>query len=1108
MIAKSRKASKRIAALLAATLVVTASPVDASAAAKPAWKTKKTSMTVGQKYTFKVKNVPSKGTVTFSSSKKAIATVKKSGTAGAKVTAKKKGKTVIKAVVKNKNKKTVKTLKLTLNVKNKPTATPKVTVTPTATPKVAPTDVPAVTPAPQDGVIVSALAEYRNSTTVDVSFNVELDGATTSNFYLTQNGTKLPAADCVLSSDKKTVTLTFNTLDFDTTYALTYTGLKSAGIDLPANTSSFKTPKKVDGYKLDLVFSKTRLVATGEYNTEITVNVIDGNTGAIATDVTGVAVGLDTNYGTLSKESVTITNGVAKTVLYSEFLSASSNATINATVNLGSSPAEYKNAFAEAYVSEPYAFDSIEGNASGEPVVAEVESNEADRVTLIFDQKIDVGYFVEQYEDGTWATELTKDGVKKHILKNDTNVEFTVKQDIDGDGKYDSTVDGIPEKKSVLGFLDVKDNGKALELILDEKTPLYDNCAVEVVYQNASYGINEDNSFIFTDGRTPVISSVEPKSLKELTAVFSEPIPSSQSENFKFSIDTTQSYKTSELKLEHGFFDPENLKDTRNEIKITLLTEKDANSEFEIGEQIYFKPGSKHSVQATDLRDYAALSDSKTDCENIVSESTALNFTAPTIDTVPAVSKVDVESPEQIRVTFNCPIRFKSAADAAEFFTTAFCVNDIEKGYINVFEKEAGEIKKSNDNEIKFANGMGKENRIVPNIVDPGKTTEKTNDNGQTVYENKFFKVTDVTGENGNRESQFVVETVQDWSVVYGYNVGTPLGQYQYNTDKFEFLFGQGTYINDDNGMTNAKEEKNLSDNTPLSTLEYSTPEVKSVDKVNGNAEAFVASLNVPVQFNITEEDVNGTRNDYITHNTQNRDNGIITATIKGKNDRDVEETITNVTVEGFAIDDKKTDTKLLIKAMHTNTTDLKVTKEQTLQELVDDEGWSTDFTIEFSNIYDDSGLRSVKTEAFKFSLKKTAVPFEITQVTAATSQLVATDEKKYDVVYVTFTKGVNAEDDSVANAVNWILDGVKVPGSFSVRNDIEGPGNQKVGYRRIMLLFPEGTFRVNSKHALNVNQELKSKDSTTLTGANEWVFKVHADKATALADNRNAFGY
>ena len=115
---------------------------------------------------------------------------------------------------------------------------------------------------------------------------------------------------------------------------------------------------------------------------------------------------------------------------------------------------------------------------------------------------------------------------------------------------------------------------------------------------------------------------------------------------------------------------------------------------------------------------------------------------------------------------------------------------------------------------------------------------------------------------------------------------------------------------------------------------------------------------------------------------------------------------------------------------------------------------------------------------------------------------------EKYDVVYVTFTKGVNAEDTSVSNAVNWIVDGVKVPTGFLVENDTTGPGNASVGYRRIMLMFPVDTLKAGDKHVLNANQALVSKDGTTLTGENEWVYNVYESSEAALASNENHLGY
>ncbi len=156
---KQSKLSRTVAASLACVLALSSSPINASAAKAPSWGKTTSTMTVGTKYKFTVKNKPAGGKITFSSSKKTIATVNASGV----VTAKKAGKSVIKAVVKNKKKKTVKTLKKTVTVKAKrvvttptvkptntpagvPTNTPTVTAVSTVAPQVTPTTVPTATP--------------------------------------------------------------------------------------------------------------------------------------------------------------------------------------------------------------------------------------------------------------------------------------------------------------------------------------------------------------------------------------------------------------------------------------------------------------------------------------------------------------------------------------------------------------------------------------------------------------------------------------------------------------------------------------------------------------------------------------------------------------------------------------------------------------------------------------------------------------------------------------------------------------------------------------------------------------------------------------------------
>ena len=1202
---KQNKVTRVVAAGLACVLVMTSTPVEASAAAKPSWKSTKSTLTVGKSVKFKVKK-PAGSSVAFSSSKKAVATVgKKTGL----VKAKKAGKTVIKAVVKVKKKKY--TLSKKLTVKNAVTEVP-ATAAPvvptqapaggngqapagptqapagaTTAPSAAPTngmsaggsttapatntdapstttalvtntdapaeatkepttdatqtpaeetEAPVQTEAPtvsQDpgDVIVSNTVKYKNITTVQVDFTAEIDDASVDNFKLVKAGagqSGFAPASVKLSSDKKSVTLTFNEgdLEYATAYTVICDGLKANGKSVASSSVAFTSREKLadNSLMLELSFSKTELVANGKYNTECTIRVVNANTGALATDVNGISINISTSYGKFSNETVNISSGVAKTLLVSEFISATDASSITATVDKGSSYNDYASRFTNENVSTTvsYYFQNIVGDTLGEPILSKAESNVADRVTLIFDQPIDVSYFVRQYADGTYETEVVN-GVKQHILK-DPKVSFQVKQDINNDGQYSKDkVDGVPEMKKIVGFMPDKKNDCALQLILDESTPLHDNCAVEVSYVNGTYGINNEDCFVLTDARSPQLLDMEIPTLKKFTLTFSEAIPQKAYQaDARFSMNSATGITDNEMEdWSCGVFDPEYLTDERNIITVTLGKETDeTNSKFNLGDQIYFESEGQYSVQATKIRDYAGLTDKKANCENYVKDAQTQTKKAPKCDVTPEVSDVIVESPEQWRVKFNCPIRFKDATDnmaaAVDFFTLAFRYKDLTKGYLSLYEKQNGTIQKSDDHDIKFNQNNADGNK--GNLIDPvlvEKLSAATVSTSGISAENEFLRVTDVSGDY----TEFVVEMVQDWSVIYGYNVANSANKSnQHNTDTFEFEFSKGTFINDDNGYTNEAQEENLSKRndelTYLGTLEYPNPKVTSLTAIKGDGTLFRATYNVPVQFNLTDEEVAGADSANMTHNTEMVENGKISVTIRGTNSKGNEEIITNARVLGYDGNDaKKTDTMLCVEAYHENKNDLQIKKTQTLQQLVDEEGWDQNFKIMISNVYDDSGRHSAESTNFNFVIEPSELDFQITQVAAVEGEEIGTE--KYDCIYVTFTKGVEANDDSVSNVVNWILDGMKLSSDAKIENDVKGPGNAKVGYRRIRIRLAAGTLNgtsedasaVGKKHVLNANQALVSKDGTVLTGENEWVFMVYETFADAIASDLNAYG-
>lgn len=110
---------KRITSILVAlavvcTLIFNSVPKEVVASAKPVLNKKNVTMTVGTKYTLKVKNLPKKAKVTWTSLNKKRAVVSKKGV----VTAKKAGTVTIRSTIKKSGKKTRKlTCKIKINKK-------------------------------------------------------------------------------------------------------------------------------------------------------------------------------------------------------------------------------------------------------------------------------------------------------------------------------------------------------------------------------------------------------------------------------------------------------------------------------------------------------------------------------------------------------------------------------------------------------------------------------------------------------------------------------------------------------------------------------------------------------------------------------------------------------------------------------------------------------------------------------------------------------------------------------------------------------------------------------------------------------------------------------
>ncbi len=157
-----RKMKQMTAGLLAVALGVTLlAPVETEAAKKPALSKKKLTLTLksGKKTAKLQVKKATKAKITWKSSKKKVATVKKAGKYAAKVTAKKAGKTTITCTVKKNGKTTKLTCKVTVK---KAAANTEVSAAPSEVPSATPSATPVVVTPVSPAPTVAPTPEVRN----------------------------------------------------------------------------------------------------------------------------------------------------------------------------------------------------------------------------------------------------------------------------------------------------------------------------------------------------------------------------------------------------------------------------------------------------------------------------------------------------------------------------------------------------------------------------------------------------------------------------------------------------------------------------------------------------------------------------------------------------------------------------------------------------------------------------------------------------------------------------------------------------------------------------------------------------------------------------------
>lgn len=1110
-----KKTKKQLALAMAAAVTASLfSPAGAvEAATKPAWKSTKASLVKGKSANFTLKNISSGYKTTFTSSNKKIIKVKKVSNKKVKVTAVKAGKAKVKAVVKNKKGKKVKTLTKTVKVTNpttKPTATPKTTVAPAATTAAPSTAAPvATTAAPatltpststpgttsiapaatqtpgvvdptiepskapdttQDQIVDKVTITAVGRTWIEIAFPEAIDSsANAENFKVTTTESDIAATvtSAHWSTGYKTVKLNVTGLQFGLNYTVSFTGLKSAGVDYPVETLKFKSSTVAEAWTLVIEPERESITADGKDNMKVNFSLVDSATGIADANADEIVLELSTTYGNFQTTEVVMQDGKATAVLRSDAFPVTVNSKIH--VEIKGTSSEYTFLKGTVSADRVVTMEAPNYSASGQARLTKAESGQADRITLYFDKEVTVGSFVEYNKDKKeyktewvpaseigWNAKATdpnvvvKDKVigytrQKFINNKQSTVSFTVTQEVGG-----KTV-----TYPVVGLNTVKDNPKALELVLHESMPLNDNNKVYINYTNEKANIVNKDEFTLTDVQTPKFVSATSEGLKRVVLKFDEPIPALSNQDKKvndiFNVEGGAYYTFKQDETTWGTFNPATLEDTRNSVVLTLDKKDGKQQYFQERENIDNKDTYEYQIAITDVVDYAGTNSG--DKENVIDANADNKFKVTGDDRRP-IADITVESPEQYRVSFNCPVTFVYGEDESivNVFQKAFTVDNGSKtGYVSVFKNGKYAVDET-------AKIFG-DKEVVPTL---------------DTKQQAFFNITSVRDgkivANGQPADEFVVELTQDWTKVYK----TSTSNKNYYNDKFNFEFDKQTIINDDNGFKNdgiildlnyaASSTRNES---PMNKNDIISPAILDIQETSDN-KYFTVIMNEPIQYNNAANVETQSTNTFSETNTKLND---VTVQVQGKDPAGKAYTFNGI-FRGYdeETDTRKTDTVLKLEIVDD--------KGRTLQELVDD-GYANEWRLILHYTYDDV-LNATDTVYKDFYVE--ASEENVFQIKNVEGVVGASN----DTVIVEFTKGV-ATNSTALKPASWTINGTKLD-SAPIKVDTDS-GSPITGYRKITITLPKGTLTAGKSTVLGVDQTITSALGIELTGEHEITF-------------------
>lgn len=870
--------------------------------------------------------------------------------------------------------------------------------------------------------IVSATAI--NKTTVEVKFSTNVDEVSASNFAI--EGATVSTAK--LGEDKKTVTLTVSGLEYDKEYKVAATKVLVDGEETDFGSKTFKTPAVSDLWNLVVEPAASELNANGADNTKVTFKLVDKATGQPDPNADNIVLSVKTTYGALANDRITIQDGVADVLLTSEFSNKNITAKIDAQIIEASG--DYNELIGKVFGTAEVKFTVQDATVETKTLVA-AESNQADRVTLFFDQNVALTDFVKVDSFGNLLYNYDSNGDGKvEVDAQGKAIEVTADHDIlkTATPYHALKNESVKVSQGTKGFLvqgvrPVNGNAKAMEVILANPnkigTQLTDNekVSVETNINNSIDQITKSTAnFVLTDARNPEVTSAKAQGMNQVVLKFSESVADGdiRIDGLASSDNSLKNKSAVENIVKLGEFNAVTLQDTRDTATIDLTDKYDWDGPSK-DKAIpgYFKAG-QHSIQISNLVDHAFATDSKNK-----GTTQTLQFVVEDDTKRPSIA-AKTESPEQFRVSFDRQLRQN---------------NDQVKGAIQL------QIFDEKSKEWYNVDGTGK-NGKHPDV-----------------------KVAATTSVDHVAGGQYVVETTTDWTKVFD-TENTNNNYYNY---KFRLFVDKEKVSNKANGLVN--EEALIADlsasGSHLLANDTTSPVIEDIKATLSNS-TYRVLMSEPVK-------LPGLDNAGDTLNQDQDKLPAPTVQFQGK-DKDGKTVTFSGVVNGYSdLTTTKADSEFFVRWSANE-------KGETPQDIVD-AGGSTKWTVIVKAISDDVG-NTAATLTKDFDIDKTPERIADFQIIAAHQDGV-NDTAKADRIILTFTSGVahtGGSNDATALS-QYTLNGKTLPTgtSIAVENRDAVEGNETV-----IITLPNGY--LEETNTITVNKNLVSGKGVKLTGQYEWV--------------------